>query len=67
MSMEYIVVFGLDDCSFGFARTWSELGFTICQRHLVTSKESSNRVSCATWSGCTSNLKTMQYIVNLRF
>ena len=40
----YIMVFRLDGRSFDYAHTWSKSGFSICLRHLVTSKESSNRV-----------------------
>ena len=36
--------FRLDGCSFDYAHTWSKSGFSFCWRHLVTSKESSNRV-----------------------
>ena len=38
------LVLRLDGCSFDYAHTWSKSGFSICSRHLVTSKESSNRV-----------------------
>ena len=34
----------LDGCSFHYAHTWSKSGFSICWRHLVTSKESSNPI-----------------------
>ena len=36
------MVFILDGCSFHFAHIWSKLGISICLRHLVSSKESSN-------------------------
>ena len=39
-----VMVFRLDGCSFDYAHSWSKSGFSICRRHLVTSKESSNRV-----------------------
>ena len=39
-----LMVCRLDCCSFDYAHTWSKSGFSICWRHLVTSKESSNRV-----------------------
>ena len=39
-----IMVFILDGCSFHYAHTWSKSGISICWRHLVTSKESSNPI-----------------------
>ena len=38
------MVFILDGCSFDYAHTWSKSGISICWRHLVTSKESSNPI-----------------------
>ena len=32
------MVFIKDGCSFHYAHTWSKSGFSICSRHLVTSK-----------------------------
>ena len=40
----HIMVFILDGCSFDYAHTWRQLGISICWRHLVTSKESSNPI-----------------------
>ena len=64
------MVFILDGCSFHYAHTWSKSDNSICWRHLVTSKESSNPIfflgkrpyfhhSCATWNEQPSNVKTM--------
>ena len=64
------MVFILDGCSFHYAHTWSKSGISICWRHLVTSKESTNPIfffgkrpcfhhSCATWNEQPSNIKTM--------
>ena len=36
------MVFILDGCSFHYAHTWSKSGISICRRHLIPSKESSN-------------------------
>ena len=36
--------FIIDGCSFNYAHTWSKSGFSICSRHLVTSKESLNSI-----------------------
>ena len=38
------MVFIIDGCSFNCAHTWSKSGISICWRHLVTSKESSNPI-----------------------
>ena len=38
------MVFILDGCSFHYAHTWSKSGISICLRHSVTSKESSNPI-----------------------
>ena len=38
------MVFITDGCSFHYAHTWSKSGISICWRHLVTSKESSNPI-----------------------
>ena len=40
----YFMVFIIDGCSFYHAHTWSKSGFSICSRHLVTSKESLNSI-----------------------
>ena len=40
----WTMVFILDGCSFHYAHTWSKSGFSICWRHLVTSKKSSNPI-----------------------
>ena len=34
------MVFIIDGCSFHYAHTWCKSGFSICSKHLVTSKES---------------------------
>ena len=39
-----IMVFVLDGYSFDYAHTWSKSGISICWRHLVTSKDSSNPI-----------------------
>ena len=36
--------FIIDGCSFHYAHTWKKSGISICWRHLVTSKESSNPI-----------------------
>ena len=36
--------FRLDGCSFCYAHIWSKSGISICWKHLVTSKESSNSI-----------------------
>ena len=65
----FFVVFIIDGCSFHFAHTWSKSGISVCWRHLVTSKESSNPIlffgkrpclhhTCATWNEQQSNIKT---------
>ena len=41
---ERSMVFIIDGCSFHYAHTWSNSGISICWRHLVTSKESSNPI-----------------------
>ena len=63
------MVFMSDGCSIHYARTWSKSGISICWRHLVTSKESSNSIfirkntmfyhSCAKWNEQPFNIKTM--------
>ena len=48
--MQYFIfpmVFIIDGCSFHYAHTWSKSGFSICSRHLVTSKELPRQVG--TW------------------
>ena len=65
-----VVVFIIDGCSFHYAHTWSKSGISICWRHLVTSKVSSNSIfffekrpwlhhTCATWNEQQCNIKTM--------
>ena len=74
-SIKYLIIFFidhihgliLDGCSFDYAHTWSKSGFSICWRHLITSKESSNPIyfhlhfhhSSAMWNEQPSNIKTM--------
>ena len=64
-----IMGFILDGCSFHYAYKWRKSGISICWRHLVTSKESSNPIffrkrpcfhhSCAKWKEQQSNIKTI--------
>ena len=66
----------IDGCSFPYAHTWSKSDISICWRHLVTSKESSNSIffswkrpilhhTCATWSELPSYISTMIRIRSL--
>ena len=70
------MVFILDGWSFYYADIWSKKGISICWRHLVTSKESSNPIfflgkwpclhhTCATWNEQPSNIKTMIWCVSM--
>ena len=63
-----------DGCSFHYTHTWSKSDISICWRHLVTSKESSNPIffsekrpclhhTWATWNEQPSNMKTMRTIL----
>ena len=63
------MVFILDGCSFHYAHICGNPGISICRRHFVTSKESSNPIffrkrpilshTCATCSELPSNISTM--------
>ena len=66
------MVFIIDGCSLRYAHTWSKSGISICWRHLVTSKESSNSIfffekrpclhhTCATWNEQPSNINPMLF------
>ena len=66
------MIFRLDDCSFYYARIWSKSGISICFKHLVKSKKSSNPIffrkrpillhTCATCSELPSYISTKIYI-----
>ena len=43
-NLDNTMVFILDGCSFRYAHIWSKSGISICQKHLVPSKESSNPI-----------------------
>ena len=68
-TLTYPWFFIIDGCSLNYAHTWSKSGLSICWRHLVTSKESSNPFffgkrpclhhTCATLNEQPSNIKTM--------
>ena len=61
-----------DGCSFHYTHTWSKSDISICWRHLVTSKESSNPIlflwkclflhhACATWAEQLCYIKIMTF------
>ena len=63
-----LMVFILDGCSYYYAYIWSKSGISICVRHLVTYKESSNPIffrerphqhTCTTYSVLLNYLSTM--------
>ena len=51
----------LDGCSFHYAHTWSKSDFSICSRHLVTSKESLN------WNFCRKKTFFTSYVRNVKW
>ena len=64
------MVFITDGCSFHCAHTWRKSGFSICSRHLVTSKEQLNSIfflekrpclhyTSTTWKKQPYNIKTI--------
>ena len=53
--------FILDVCSFNYAHTWSKSGISICWRHLVTLKESSNPIFFRRKTLFTSYVRNMKW------
>ena len=57
----HTMVFTIDGCSFRYAHTWSKSGISICWRHLVTSKESSNSIFFRKKTSFTSYVRNVKW------